>query len=77
MEVYVTPGCASRQGTHRNTGTEACLCDTFSTTNLTWNDLGSNPGLYGDRPGANALSNGTAWVMARPGAWHGLGHVTA
>jgi hypothetical protein len=33
---------------------------TLSTTNLTWTDLGSNPGLDGERPTTNRLSHGTA-----------------
>jgi hypothetical protein len=33
---------------------------TLSTTNPTWTDPGSNPGLRGGRPAANRLSHGTA-----------------
>jgi hypothetical protein len=33
---------------------------TLSTTNPTWTDPGSNPGLRGVRPVANRLSHGTA-----------------
>jgi hypothetical protein len=32
----------------------------LSTTNATWTDPGSNPGLRGGRPAANRLSHGTA-----------------
>jgi hypothetical protein len=32
---------------------------TLSTTNPTWSDLGSNPGLLPGRPAANRLSHGT------------------
>jgi hypothetical protein len=35
---------------------------TWSTTNPTWTDPGSNPGLCGGRPVANHLSHGTAYV---------------
>jgi hypothetical protein len=35
---------------------------TLSTTNPTWTDPGSNPGLPGGRPAANRLSHGTAPV---------------
>ena len=76
MKLYVTLGYASRQGRHRSTGTETGHCDNFSTTSLTWNDLCSNPGLYGDRSGANVLSHGTAWVMAWSESWHTLSHAT-
>jgi hypothetical protein len=31
----------------------------FFTINLTWNDLGSNPGLRGDFPASDSLSHGT------------------
>ena len=30
----------------------------LSSTNLTWIDLGSNPGRSGERPASNALSHG-------------------
>jgi hypothetical protein len=33
---------------------------TLSTTNPTWIDAGSNPGLRGERPATNRLSHGTA-----------------
>jgi hypothetical protein len=33
---------------------------TLSTTNPTWIDPGSNPGLRGERPATNRLSHGTA-----------------
>jgi hypothetical protein len=32
----------------------------LSTTNPTWTDPGSNPGLRGERPATNRLSHGTA-----------------
>ena len=34
---------------------------TLSTTNPTWTDPGSNPGLRGERPATNRLSHGTAF----------------
>jgi hypothetical protein len=37
-----------------------CPSATLSTTNLTWTDPGSNPGLCGERPATNRLSHGTA-----------------
>jgi hypothetical protein len=46
--------------THRKT----CPSATLSTTNLTWIDLGSNPGLRGERPATNRLSHGTAYFTA-------------
>jgi hypothetical protein len=33
---------------------------TLSTTNPTWIDPGTNPGLRGERPATNRLSHGTA-----------------
>jgi hypothetical protein len=39
---------------------KTCLRATLPTTNLTWTDPGSNPGLRGERPATNRLSHGTA-----------------
>jgi hypothetical protein len=39
---------------------KTCPSATLSTTNLTWTDPGSNPGLRGKRPATNRLSHGTA-----------------
>jgi hypothetical protein len=39
---------------------KTCLSATFSTTNPTWPDLGSNPGRRGVKPATNRLSYGTA-----------------
>jgi hypothetical protein len=47
-------------GKGRITRRKACPSATFSTTNLTWTDLGANPGLHGGRPATNRLSHGTA-----------------
>jgi hypothetical protein len=38
----------------------------MSTTNLTWADQVSNPGLRGDRPATNRLSHGTALSTLLP-----------
>jgi hypothetical protein len=35
---------------------------TLSTTNPTWTDPGSNPGLRNEKPATNRLSHGTALV---------------
>jgi hypothetical protein len=39
---------------------KTCPSATLSTTNLTWTDPGSNPGLRGERPATNRLSHGKA-----------------
>jgi hypothetical protein len=39
---------------------KTCPSATLSTTNLTWTDPESNPGLRGERPATNRLSHGTA-----------------
>jgi hypothetical protein len=44
---------------------------TLSTTNPTWTDLKSNPGLSGESPATNRLSHGTAqehsyWFFSVP-----------
>jgi hypothetical protein len=41
-------------------GGKTCPSATLSTTNHTWTDPGSKPGLRGDRPATNRLSHGTA-----------------
>jgi hypothetical protein len=41
-------------------GGKTCLSATFSTTNPTWTDPGSNPDLRGERPATNRLSHDTA-----------------
>ena len=45
---------------NRSTLGKTCPSAILSTTNLTWNDPESNPGLSGERPGTNRLSHGTA-----------------
>jgi hypothetical protein len=45
-------------------GGGTCPTATLSTTNPTWTDPGSNPGLRGGRPAANRLSHGTAFECA-------------
>jgi hypothetical protein len=46
-------------GENRSTGGKTCPSAILSTTNPTWTDLGSNPGLRGGRPAAKRLSYGT------------------
>jgi hypothetical protein len=57
-------------GKNRNTWGINCPSATLSTTNFTWTDPVSNPGLRGDRPATNRLSHGTA----QPGDLHGNNH---
>jgi hypothetical protein len=45
-------------------GGKTCPSATLSTTNPSWTDPGSNPGLSGERPATNGLSNGTAITLA-------------
>jgi hypothetical protein len=52
-------------GENRSTRRETCPSATLSTTNPTWTDLGSIPGLCGGRPSTNRLSHGTALAQAR------------
>jgi hypothetical protein len=47
-------------GENRRTRRNTCPSATLSTTNPTWIDLGTNPGLRGERPATNDLSHGTA-----------------
>jgi hypothetical protein len=49
-------------GGDRSTKGKTCPIATFSTTNPTWTDPGSNPVLRGGRPMTNRLSHGTAIV---------------
>jgi hypothetical protein len=53
-------------GENRITRGKTCPSATLSTTNPTWTDPGSNPGLRGDRPATNRLSHGTAYVCYLP-----------
>jgi hypothetical protein len=48
-------------GENRSTRGKTCPSVTLSTTNPTWTDPGSNPGLHGERPATNRLSHGTAF----------------
>jgi hypothetical protein len=54
-------------GENRSTRVKTCPSATLSTTNPTWTDPGSNPGLRGGRLAANRLSHGTArrlcWIV--------------
>jgi hypothetical protein len=47
---------------NRSTREKTCPSATLSTTNPTWIDPGSNPGLRGERPATNRLSHGTALI---------------
>jgi hypothetical protein len=47
---------------NRSTQGKTCPSATLSTTNPTWTEPGSNPGLHGERPATNRLSHGTALV---------------
>jgi hypothetical protein len=47
-------------GENRSTQGKTCPSATLSTTNPTWTEPGSNPGLRGGRPATNCLSHGTA-----------------
>jgi hypothetical protein len=44
---------------NRSTRKETCPSATLNTTNPTWTNPGSNPGLRGENPGTNRLSHGT------------------
>jgi len=60
----------------------SCPSATLSTIKLKWTDIGSNPGLRGEKPATNRFSHGTSWnnttktAKARRGmalqkqAWH-------
>jgi hypothetical protein len=52
------------QGKTEGLGGKTCPSATSSTTNPTWTDSATNPGLRGGRPAANRLSHGTAFVSA-------------
>jgi hypothetical protein len=45
---------------NRSTRRETCPSATLSTTNATWTDPGSTPGLRDERQATNRLSHGTA-----------------
>jgi hypothetical protein len=49
-------------GENRSTWGNTCPSNILSTTNPTWTDPGSIPGLRGERPATNRLSHGTARV---------------
>jgi hypothetical protein len=46
-------------GENRSTRGKTCPSATLSTTNPTWTDPGSNPGLRGGKSVTNRLSHGT------------------
>jgi hypothetical protein len=43
---------------------KSCPSATLSTTNPTWTDQESNPGLHGEKPATNRLSHGTALLQS-------------
>jgi hypothetical protein len=47
-------------GENRSTRGKTCPSATLSTTNPTWTDPGSNPGLRDGRPATNCLRHDTA-----------------
>jgi hypothetical protein len=49
-------------GENRRTRGQTCPSATLSTTNPTWTDPGSNPGLRSGRPAANRLTHGTGKI---------------
>jgi hypothetical protein len=49
---------------NRSSRRKTCLSATLSTTNPTWTDPGSNPGLRGGRPTTNRLNHGSAKFMS-------------
>jgi hypothetical protein len=48
---------------NRITRGKTCPTATLSTTNLTWTDPRSNPGLHSGRPTTNRQSHGTALMI--------------
>jgi hypothetical protein len=52
------------KGEKRSTRGKPGPSATLSTTNPTWTDPGSNPGLRGGRPAANRLNHSTAVSVA-------------
>jgi hypothetical protein len=53
-------------GENRSTRGKTCPSATFSTTNPTCTDPGSNPGLRGEKPATNRLRHGTALGTSVP-----------
>jgi hypothetical protein len=53
-------------GKNRSTRGETCPNATLSTTNPTWTEPGSNPGLRGERPATNCLSHSMAYSKELP-----------
>jgi hypothetical protein len=46
-----------------NESEKTCPSATLSITNPTWTDLGTNPGLHGQKPATNSLSYDPAYVV--------------
>ena len=53
-------------GENRITRGKTCPIATLSTTNYTWTDPESKPGLRGERPATNRLSHGTTFMYFLP-----------
>jgi len=49
--------------TRRKTLCSLCASACLTTLNLTWNDLGSNPGFPGEKPPVNCLHYGTLYFQ--------------
>ena len=63
---------AMTDGEKQNCLYRACPTSTVFTTNITWTDMGSNPGLRGGRPATDHLSHGMAVTRPRrTAAQHG------
>jgi hypothetical protein len=68
-------------GENRRTRRKTCPSATLSTTNPTWIDPGTNPGLRGERLATNDLSHGTAlnvltFLFSFPTRWFTIWHVS-
>ena len=57
---YWSTGRMKLTGKNRSTRVKTCPSATLSTTDPTWTDPGSNPGLRIEMPATNRLSHGTA-----------------
>jgi len=52
-----------KRGEHSSIWKTTVLTYFFSVTNTAWTDLGFNPGLGGERPASNRLSNDRAYIQ--------------
>jgi hypothetical protein len=60
MYEYREPKWNDIDRKNQRTRRKTCPSATLSTTNPTWSDLATNPGLRGERLVTNCMSNGTA-----------------